>query len=102
MTVTTHRSIADQVRQMSVQDADLIAHAFVLERSEARAAARDIASLAVLDGDLSIEPVAGLPGPVGDAARDAALAYATFGSVPVEVTTKLLWAWVAPEREATS
>ena len=94
MTVTTHRSIADQVRQMSVQDADLIAHAFVLARSEARAAARDIASLAVLDGDLSIEPVAGLPGPVGDAARDAALA--------VEVTTKLLWAWVAPEREATS
>ena len=76
----------------------LIAAAYLENRSFSRVDARSAAQFTVLAHDLQVEQIDGYPGPVGKAARDAALAFATFGRVETVVTTKLLWAWTAPDR----
>ena len=98
MSVAIVGAVAEQLQSCSLEQADLIAKAYLVGRSISRVEARAAAQFAVLAHDLVVEDIVGLPGPLGDAARDAALAYAMFGRVATAVTTKLLWAWTAPDR----
>ena len=91
-------AVTERLESLTAREADLIAAAYLENRSFSRVDARSAAQFTVLAHDLQVEQIDGYPGPVGKAARDAALAFATFGRVETVVTTKLLWAWTAPDR----